>query len=142
MKQLGLGLNTSTKKTRKTKSQDQMESVVSWSALVAIVEPGCRLANTGRVLFAVEMVLRIHYRQQWFCLSNPAMQVALRVAPLFRECAMIGQRVIRLSAPATILRLRHLPQRIDSAHDMLRLVNDMLDAKGCCFVQDRRWIPR
>ena len=41
MKQVGLGLHRSTKKTRKSKFLDEMERVVPWAALVQIVEPHC-----------------------------------------------------------------------------------------------------
>lgn len=52
MKQLGLGLNLSTKKTRKCEFLEEMERVVPWAALVQIVEPHCPRAKTGRPLFA------------------------------------------------------------------------------------------
>jgi IS5 family transposase len=130
MKQLGLGLNLSTKKTRKAKFLDEMERVVPWSALVAIVEPHCPRAKTGRPPFAVETMLRIHYLQQWFSLSDPAMEEALHDTPLFREFANIEQGVSRLPDETTILRFRHLLERHDLAPDMLRLVNDILGAKG------------
>ena len=130
MKQLGLGLNLSTKKTRKAKFLEEMERVVPWAALVAIVEPHCPRARTGRPPFAVETMLRIHYLQQWFCLSDPAMEEALHDTPVFREFAKIDQGVSRLPDETTILRFRHLLERHDLAPDMLRLVNDILGAKG------------
>ena len=52
MKQLGLSLNLSTKKTRKARFLDEMERMVPWSALVQIVEPHCPRAKTGRPPFA------------------------------------------------------------------------------------------
>ncbi len=130
MKQLGLGLNLSTKKTRKAKFLDEMERVVPWAALVQVVEPHCPRAKTGRPPFAVETMLRIHYLQQWFSLSDPAMEEALHDTPLFREFAKIDQGVTRLPDETTILRFRHLLERHDLAPDMLRLVNDILGAKG------------
>ena len=130
MKQLGLGLNLSTKKTRKAKFLDEMERVVPWAALVQIVEPHCPRAKTGRPPFAVETMLRIHYLQQWFSLSDPAMEEALHDTPLFRGFAKIDQGVARLPDETTILRFRHLLERHNLAPDMLRLVNDILGAKG------------
>ena len=130
MKQLGLGLNLSTKKTRKGKFLDEMERVVPWAALVQIVEPHCPRAKTGRPPFAVETMLRIHYLQQWFSLSDPAMEEALHDTPLFREFAKIDQGVARLPDETTILRFRHLLECHNLAPDMLRLVNDILGAKG------------
>jgi transposase, IS5 family len=130
MKQLGLGLNLSTKKTRKREFLEEMERVVPWTALVQIVEPHCPRAKTGRPPFAIETMLRIHYLQQWFGLSDPAMEEALHDVPLYREFAKVGEGMRRLPDETTILRFRHLLERHDLAPDMLRLVNDILMAKG------------
>ena len=128
--QLGLGLNLSTKKTRKREFLEEMERVVPWSALVQIVEPHCPRAKTGRPPFSVETMLRVHYLQQWFGLSDPAMEEALHDVPLYREFAKLDGVTARLPDETTILRFRHLLERHNLAPDMLRLVNDILLAKG------------
>ena len=130
MKQLGLGLNLSTKKTRKRQFLDEMERVVPWDSLVQIVEPHCPRAKTGRPPFAVATMLRIHYLQQWFDLSDPAMEEALHDVPLYREFAKLDGALDRLPDETTILRFRHLLERHDLAVDMLRVVNDLLSVKG------------
>jgi len=75
-------------------------------------------------------MLRIHDLQQWFGLSEPAVEEALHDVPLYREFAQIGAGLVRLPDETTILRLRHLLERHDLALDMLRVVNDILQAKG------------
>ena len=130
MKQLGLGLNLSTKKTRKRVFLEEMERVVPWGALVRIVEPHWPKAKTGRPPFAVETMLRIHYLQQWFGLSDPAMDEALHDVALYREFAKLDGVSARLPDETTILRFRHLLERHHVAPDMLRLVNDLLQHKG------------
>lgn len=60
MKQLGLGLNLSTKKTRKREFLEEMERVVPWALLVQIVDPHYPKAKTGRPPFGIEMLLRTH----------------------------------------------------------------------------------
>src|SRR5213592_449919 len=130
MKQLGLGLNLLTKKTRKREFLEEMERVVPWAALVQIVEPHCPRAKTGRPPMPVETMLRIHYLQQWFGLSDPAMEEALHDVPRYREFAKLGDAQARRPDETTILRFRHLLERHNLAPDMLRLVNDILLAKG------------
>ena len=130
MKQLGLGLNLSTKKTRKREFLEEMECVVPWAVLVQIVEPHYPRAKTGRPPFAIETMLRIHYLQQWFGLSDPAMEEALHDVPLYREFARLDGATARLPDETTILRFRHLLERHNLAVDMLRVVNDILQAKG------------
>lgn len=75
-------------------------------------------------------MLRIHYLQQWFGLSDPAMEESLHDVPLHREFAGLGDGVSRLPDETTILRFRHLLEAHDLAVDMLRVVNDILQAKG------------
>jgi IS5 family transposase len=75
-------------------------------------------------------MLRIHYLQQWFALSDPAMEEALHDTPVFREFAKIDEGAQRLPDETKILRFRHLLERHNLAPDMLRVVNDILGAKG------------
>lgn len=130
MKQLGLGLNLSTKKTRKREFLEEMERVVPWKVLVQIVEPHYPKGKTGRPPFGIESMLRIHYLQQWFGLSDPAMEESLHDVPLYREFAKLDGALDRLPDETTILRFRHLLEKQDLAPDMLRVVNDLLQHKG------------
>lgn len=50
--------------------------------------------------------------------------------PVSREFAKLGDGVSRLPDETTILRFRHLLEKHDLATDMLRVVNDILQAKG------------
>lgn len=93
MKQLGLGLNLSTKKKRKREFLDKMERVVPWSALVQVVEPYYPKAKTGRPPFGIETMLRIHCLQQWFALSELAMEEALHDMPVLRDVAKMSEGV-------------------------------------------------
>jgi transposase, IS5 family len=130
MKQLGLGLNLSTKKTRKREFLEEMERVVPWDALVQLVRPRAPKAKTGRPPFGIETMLRIHYLQQWFGLSDPAMEEALHDVPMYREFARLDGAMARLPDETTILRFRHLLEEHKLAAEMLRVVNDILQAKG------------
>ena len=85
MQHSDLGLSLSTKKTRKRKFLEQMQQVVPWKDLVALIAPYASEGRKGRPPFPVEMLLRIHFMQQWFTLSDPAMEEALHDLPLFRD---------------------------------------------------------
>jgi IS5 family transposase len=130
MKQISLGLNLSTKKTRKREFLEEMERVVPWKVLVQIVEPYWPKSKTGRPPFAIEAMLRVHYMQQWFGLSDPAMEEALHDVPLYLEFAGLSSGAGRIPDETTILRFRHLLEKHDLAVDMLRVVNHLLQAKG------------
>jgi IS5 family transposase len=129
MKQADLGLSLTTKKTRKREFLAQMERVVPWPALVGLVSPHAPVAKTGRPPFPVETMLRIHFMQQWFTLSDPAMEEALHDVPLFREFAGLGWDK-RLPDESTILRFRHLLEEHKLAEPILATVNELLRDKG------------
>jgi IS5 family transposase len=130
MKQADLGLNLSTKKTRKREFLDEMERVVPWAALTTLIEPHYPKGKTGRPPFAIATMLRIHFMQQWFGLSDPAMEEALHDVPMYREFARIGSGLVRLPDESTILRFRHLLEHHGLAAQMLAGVNELLRDKG------------
>jgi transposase, IS5 family len=129
MKQTDLGLSLTTKRTRKREFLAQMERVVPWSALVELVAPYAPEGKKGRPPFAVETMLRIHFMQQWFTLSDPAMEEALHDIALFREFAGLGWDS-RLPDESTILRFRHLLERHQLAEQILALISELLATKG------------
>jgi transposase, IS5 family len=130
MKQADLGLNLSVKRTRKREFLAQMDRVVPWVALVELVAAHVpERSNKGRPPFAVETMLRIHFMQQWFTLSDPAMEEALHDTPMFREFAALGWDG-RLPDESTILRFRHLLEDKGLAEKVLALVNALLLDKG------------
>jgi IS5 family transposase len=129
MKQTDLGLNLTTKRTRKREFLAQMERVVPWAALVELVSPHAPEGKKGRPPFPVETMLRIHFMQQWFTLSDPAMEEALHDIALFREFAALSWDS-RLPDESTILRFRHLLEKHKLAEQILAVVNDLLHDKG------------
>jgi IS5 family transposase len=130
MKQADLGLNLTTKRTRKREFLDEMNRVVPWAALVELVSAHAPEGKKGRPPFPVETMLRIHFMQQWFTLSDPAMEEALHDVPLFREFAGLDNWNTRLPDESTILRFRHLLEKHKLAAQILATVNDMLRSKG------------
>ena len=130
MKQQSLGLGTSSKRTRKREFLDEMERVVPWGELVALIAPYMPEGRRGRPPFAVEAMLRIHFMQQWFTLSDPAMEEALHDVPLFRDFAGLGGWDERLPDESTILRFRHLLEEHKLSAQILATINELLQAKG------------
>ena len=140
MKQMSLGttgFERKTKRTRKREFLDEMNLVVPWAALVALIAPHApaRSPKGGRPPFAVETLLRIHFLQQWFNLSDPAMEEALYDTPMFREFAGLDMGEENLPDESTILRFRHLLEEHNLALQILATVNATLTAKGLLLKQ-------
>ena len=140
MKQMSLdttGFERKTKRTRKREFLDEMNLVVPWAELVSLIAPHSptRSAKGGRPPFAVETMLRIHFLQQWFNLSDPAMEEALYDTPMFREFAGLDMGEDRLPDESTILRFRHLLEAHNLSLQILATVNATLMAKGLLLKQ-------
>jgi IS5 family transposase len=78
----------------------------------------------------VPIMLRVHFLQQWFGLSDPAMEEALHETPMYREFAGIESGPVRLPDESTILRFRHLLEAHGLALRMLQAINDTLSERG------------
>lgn len=129
MKQAALDLKLSLKKTRKREFLEQMEQVVPWRALVELIAPYYPEGKTGRPPFSLQTMLRIHFMQQWFTLSDPAMEEAFFDTPLYREFAQLDE-FARLPDESTILRFRHRLEKHKLAEQILATVNEILTQRG------------
>ena len=139
MKQVDLGLNLTTKRTRKREFLAEMECLVPWADLVDLITPHAPEGKRGRPSFAVETMLRTHFMQQWFTLSDPAMEESLHDVPLFREFAGFNWNTA-VPHETTILRFCRLLEEHKLSPQILALVNELLGAKGlmlrACTVVD------
>ncbi|AVP59058.1 IS5 family transposase [Pulveribacter suum] len=132
MNQITLGLDPLPKKTRKEVFLEEMDQVVPWNALVALIQPHARGAHQalgGRPPFAVETMLRIHCLQLWWNLSDPAMEEELHERPLYRRFVGL-QGAARMPDETTILRFRHLLERHELASQVLATINATLAQQG------------
>jgi IS5 family transposase len=132
MEQTNFGFDPLLKKTRKEVFLDEMNHVVPWSELVALITSHARGAHQalgGRPPFPVEVMLRIHCLQLWWNLSDPAMEEELHERPLYRQFAgLAGSR--RIPDETTILRFRHLLEKHKLAPKLLKTINAGLAAQG------------
>jgi IS5 family transposase len=129
MKQAALNLNLSVKKTRKQVFLEQMDQVVPWAALVELIAPYYPEGRTGRPPFSLLTMLRIHFMQQWFTLSDPGMEEAFFDTPLYREFAQL-EEFGRLPDESTILRFRHRLEKHKLTEQILVTVNELLMQRG------------
>ncbi|MDI1341920.1 IS5 family transposase [Polaromonas sp.] len=117
------------KKTRREVFLEEMDVVVPWRVLLKIIEPHYPVAGRGRRPYALESMLRVHLMQNWFALSDPAMEEALYEIASLRSFARLN-----LNEPipdeTTILNFRHLLEANDLADDILKAVNALLARKG------------
>ena len=117
------------KRTRREVFLAEMDKVVPWKALLALIEPAYPKAGRGRPPYALETMLRIHLMQNWFGFSDPAMEEALHeIAPVRQFAQLSLTRAI--PDETTILDFRHLLEANDLAPKLLQCVNGHLCDRG------------
>ena len=129
MKQTDLGLDLSTRRTRKQVLLGEMEQVMPWGELLALIAPYALVAKTGRPPFDLAMMLRIHCLQQWFGLSDLGAEEALFETGFLRDFAGISGTQ-RMPDRVSILRFRHLLEEHDLSPKILQVINAKLAAQG------------
>jgi IS5 family transposase len=109
---------------------DQMEQVVRWPELLALVEPHYPKAGNGSQPVGLPIMLRTYFLQQWFNLSDPGMEEAFYDSPALRRFAGVDPGAAAAPDETTILRFRHLLEQHELCGEMLDTVNLYLDSKG------------
>lgn len=99
-----------TKKSRKGVFLGQMDAIVPWKALHAVIEPYYAKIpeKAGRRPYPLESMLRIHLMQHWFELSDPGMESELYDSMAMRKFAKLGGLDNPTPDETTILNFRHL----------------------------------
>jgi transposase, IS5 family len=133
MKQLTLataGFERYAKTTRRAVFLAEMERVVPWSALCALIEPFYPQPGNGRPPVGVERMLRIYFLQHWFNLSDPAAEEALYDSQTMRR--FVGIDLGREPVPdeTTMCRFRHLLEAHNLGRRLFDEVQQYLAAKG------------
>ena len=117
------------KQTRREIFLAEMEQVVPWKSLLSLIEPFYPIAGRGRHPYPLETMLRVHLMQNWFGLSDPAMEEAL-----YEITPMRGFARLSLTEPipdeTTILNFRHLLESNELAPEILSRINAYLGRKG------------
>jgi transposase, IS5 family len=124
------------KRTRREVFLAEMDQVMPWSMLEAIIEPHYpKAGRRGRPPMPLGTMLRIHFMQQWYALSDPGMEDALYEIESMRRFARLDLGDDALPDETTILKFRRLLETHDLAGRLLEAVNVHLGNKGLLLRQ-------
>ena len=120
------------KTTKRERFLAEMDQVVPWDRLVAVIEPFYPKAGPkgGRPPIPLETMLRIYCLQQWFNLSDPAMEEALYDMDSMRRFAKRQLGDDPIPDETTILNFRHLLERHQLTKEIFAQVNALLSERG------------
>ena len=124
------GFATTGRKTKRQLFLEEMEQIVPWAELQALVEPHYPKGENGRPPMGLSLMLRVYLVQQWFNLSDPGAEDALYESPVLRH--FVGIDLGRAPVPdeSTILQFRHLLEKHKLGPAMLEAVNQYLERRG------------
>jgi transposase, IS5 family len=124
------GFERYTKKTRRAMFLEEMEQVVPWAKVYALIEPHYPKPGNGRRPKELEQMLRIYFLQQWFNLADPAVEEALYDSATLRQFANIDLGAQPVPDETTVCKFRHLLEEHNLGEEILGTVNLHLQAKG------------
>jgi IS5 family transposase len=92
------------KVSRRERFLTEMDAVIPWARLLALIEPHYPKAGQGRQPLGLEKMLRIYFLQQWFNLSDPQAEDAIYDSESMRRFARVELGEDLVPAESTILR--------------------------------------
>jgi IS5 family transposase len=108
-----------------------MDRIIPWKELCGAIEPFYpKGKGAGRPPIGVERMLRIHFLQHWFNLSDPAVEEALYDSRAMRRFVNID--LGREPAPdeTTICKFRHLLEAHNLGDQLFALIAEYLEENG------------
>jgi IS5 family transposase len=133
MKQMSLargGFDRYAKTTKRAAFLADMDRVIPWADLCALIEPRYPKAGRGRRPVGLPRMLRIHFLQHWFNLSDPAVEESLYDSVSMREFVGIDLGHEPVPDETTVLNFRHLLERHDLGRQIFERVGQHLQAQG------------
>jgi len=118
------------KPTKREKFLAEMERVVPWKELYSLIDPFYPKAGKGRPPVGLERMLRIHFLQSWFNLSDPAAEEALYDMESMRRFVGIDLGNEPVPDETTICKFRHLLEAHGLGERIFQEVNAHLEEKG------------
>jgi IS5 family transposase len=135
MKQGSLSMTGYFDKGKKTKREQflaEMDQVVPWARLCALIEPHYPKASPagGRPPLPLERMLRIYCLQQWYNLSDPGAEEALYDSITMRRFAGVSTDADVIPDETSILNFRRLLESHQLTERLLAEINAHLCERG------------
>lgn len=116
------------KVTRKERFLGEMDQIIPWETLMKPIRKHYPKAGNGRQPIGLEIMLRIYFMQQWYGLSDPAMEDSLYDIVSMRRFS--GVELAGIPDESTILNFRHLLERHHLTEKLFRKTEQYLTDNG------------
>jgi transposase, IS5 family len=125
----GLAWKDKGKVTRRERFLAEMNAVIPWARLLAVIEPHYPKAGRGRRPLGLEKQLRIYFLQQWFNLSDPQAEDAIYDSEAMRRFVGVELGDDVIPDETTILRFRHLLEQHQLTEAIFGAVQQLLEER-------------
>jgi IS5 family transposase len=115
--------------TRRERFLAEMDAVIPWARLLALIEPHYPKAGNGTQPKPMELMLRIYFMQNWFNLSDPQAEDSLYDIESMRRFAGIELLGHDIPDESTILRFRHLLEQHQLTERIFTEIRSLLEEK-------------
>ena len=134
MKQMSLvaaaGFARNGRVTKRATFLAEMDRVVPWSALCAVIDPFYPKAGNGRPPIALERMVRMYFLAHWFNLADAALEEAVYDSEAMRQFLDIDLTRDLVPDETTVCKFRHLLEAHNLGGAMLETVNLHLESRG------------
>jgi hypothetical protein len=117
------------KVTRRERFLAEMDAVIPWARLIALIEPHYPKAGQGRQPLGLEKMLRVYFLQQWFNLSDPQTEDAIYDSESMRRFARVELGDDVVPDETTILRFRHLLEQHGLTQAIFNSITGLLEER-------------
>src|SRR6266436_2900895 len=117
------------KVTRRERFLAEMEELVPWARVVAVIAPHYPKGERGRPPIGIERMLRIYFLQQWYGLADEALEDAIYDSQAMRTFAGIDLSVESVPDATTLLNFRHLLEAHDLTRQLFQAVGALLEER-------------
>ena len=134
----GLAWSGKKKQTRREQFLAEMNAVIPWAELRALIAPHYPTGAGGRRAMPLDAMLRLYFLQHWYDLSDPAAEDALYDREAMRRFVGLDLGEDAIPDETTILHFRHLLERHRLTEQMFDLVRRLLSpptrtSAGYCY---------
>ena len=121
--------------TKREKFLSEMDQVIPWSRLIEVIKPHYPEAGNGRPPIGLAKMLRIYFLQQWYNLSDPAIEEALYDSETMRRFVGIENGQDTIPDESTVCLFRHLLEEHRLPDRIFAEVKALLTERGLMMHQ-------
>ena len=115
------------KVTSRERFLTEMDRVIPWTPLLAVIRPHYPTAGRGRRPLPLETMLRVYFLQQWFDLSDPKAEDMPYDSESMRRFAQVDLGEDTVPDESTVLRFRHLLEQHELTPKLFATVRALLE---------------